>query len=167
MAALNNTQIAITVSNIAVVLGPAPPRNGMQPRTVKRKTMSAMIQGAADDSVQQNQADVRRGEGSTVPERLARTGSSQFHRPARTRRHRIGREVECGNPGAKHTMEFGAGTDDAKFRIEMRAGGGRRTRTFEAIRRLIYSQLPLPLGTLPRPSASGTDRPSGGGPDHG
>src|SRR3569623_604249 len=29
-------------------------------------------------------------------------------------------------------------------------GGGRRTRTFEAIRRLIYSQLPLPLGTLPR-----------------
>ena len=29
-------------------------------------------------------------------------------------------------------------------------GGGRRTRTFEVIRRLIYSQLPLPLGTLPR-----------------
>src|ERR1700692_2905898 len=28
-------------------------------------------------------------------------------------------------------------------------GGGRRTRTFEVIRRLIYSQLPLPLGTLP------------------
>src|SRR5579883_2025144 len=30
------------------------------------------------------------------------------------------------------------------------AGGGGRTRTFEAMRRLIYSQLPLPLGTLPR-----------------
>ena len=33
-------------------------------------------------------------------------------------------------------------------------GGGRRTRTFEVIRRLIYSQLPLPLGTLPRSTAS-------------
>ena len=33
-------------------------------------------------------------------------------------------------------------------------GGEGRTRTFEAIRRLIYSQLPLPLGTLPRPTAS-------------
>ena len=29
-------------------------------------------------------------------------------------------------------------------------GGGGRTRTCEVIRRLIYSQLPLPLGTLPR-----------------
>ena len=28
-------------------------------------------------------------------------------------------------------------------------GGGGRTRTYEAMRRLIYSQLPLPLGTLP------------------
>jgi hypothetical protein len=28
-------------------------------------------------------------------------------------------------------------------------GGGGRTRTCEAMRRLIYSQLPLPLGTLP------------------
>src|SRR4051812_29241383 len=34
-----------------------------------------------------------------------------------------------------------------------KAGGGRRTRTFEVIRRLIYSQLPLPLGTLPRSMA--------------
>jgi hypothetical protein len=33
-------------------------------------------------------------------------------------------------------------------------GGGRRTRTFEVIRRLIYSQLPLPLGTLPRSTPS-------------
>jgi hypothetical protein len=33
-------------------------------------------------------------------------------------------------------------------------GGGRRTRTFEVIRRLIYSQLPLPLGTLPRSTTS-------------
>jgi hypothetical protein len=32
-------------------------------------------------------------------------------------------------------------------------GGGGRTRTYEAIRRLIYSQLPLPLGTLPRRAA--------------
>ena len=33
-------------------------------------------------------------------------------------------------------------------------GGEGRTRTFEAIRRLIYSQLPLPLGTLPRPNSA-------------
>ena len=33
-------------------------------------------------------------------------------------------------------------------------GGGGRTRTYEAIRRLIYSQLPLPLGTLPRSEGS-------------
>ena len=46
-------------------------------------------------------------------------------------------------------------------------GGGRRTRTFEVIRRLIYSQLPLPLGTLPRlnpiaspPAEMAADRPS-------
>jgi hypothetical protein len=39
-----------------------------------------------------------------------------------------------------------------------KAGGGRRTRTFEVIRRLIYSQLPLPLGTLPRPNSIGTTR---------
>src|ERR1700745_1500344 len=32
-------------------------------------------------------------------------------------------------------------------------GGGGRTRTCEAMRRLIYSQLPLPLGTLPRSTA--------------
>jgi hypothetical protein len=32
-------------------------------------------------------------------------------------------------------------------------GGGGRTRTYEAMRRLIYSQLPLPLGTLPRSTA--------------
>ncbi len=34
--------------------------------------------------------------------------------------------------------------------LRVKAGGGGRTRTFEAMRRLIYSQLPLPLGTLPR-----------------
>src|SRR4051812_21294962 len=41
-------------------------------------------------------------------------------------------------------------------RVARRAkrGGGRRTRTFEVIRRLIYSQLPLPLGTLPRSTPS-------------
>src|ERR1700729_1809203 len=41
-------------------------------------------------------------------------------------------------------------------------GGGRRTRTFEVIRRLIYSQLPLPLGTLPRSTASEPHRRNGG-----
>src|ERR1019366_7203621 len=41
-------------------------------------------------------------------------------------------------------------------------GGGRRTRTFEVIRRLIYSQLPLPLGTLPRSTASQPNRRNGG-----
>ena len=39
-------------------------------------------------------------------------------------------------------------------RSRAKAGGGRRTRTFEVIRRLIYSQLPLPLGTLPRSTPS-------------
>jgi hypothetical protein len=35
--------------------------------------------------------------------------------------------------------------------LDLTADGGEgRTRTFEAMRRLIYSQLPLPLGTLPR-----------------
>src|SRR3984893_11921967 len=34
--------------------------------------------------------------------------------------------------------------------VRAKRGGGRRTRTFEVIRRLIYSQLPLPFGTLPR-----------------
>src|SRR5258708_40110766 len=41
-------------------------------------------------------------------------------------------------------------------------GGGRRTRTFEVIRRLIYSKLPLPLGTLPRSTASQPIRRNGG-----
>ena len=88
------------------------------------------------------------------PSGLRELAHPQSRRSARDRKHRIGREVECGNPGAKHPVEFGAGTNDAKFRIEMRVGGGRRTRTFEAIRRLIYSQLPLPLGTLPRSTPS-------------
>src|ERR1700676_3799247 len=43
------------------------------------------------------------------------------------------------------------------------SGGGRRTRTFEVIRRLIYSQLPLPLGTLPRSTASQPNRRNGAG----
>ena len=42
------------------------------------------------------------------------------------------------------------GLAQPKLAERAKAGGGRRTRTFEAIRRLIYSQLPLPLGTLPR-----------------
>ena len=48
-----------------------------------------------------------------------------------------------------------------------KAGGGRRTRTFEVVRRLIYSQLPLPLGTLPRPTASQAQPLGGGGSGHG
>jgi hypothetical protein len=36
-----------------------------------------------------------------------------------------------------------------------KAGGRGRTRTYEAMRRLIYSQLPLPLGTLSRPNSVG------------
>jgi hypothetical protein len=48
-----------------------------------------------------------------------------------------------------------------------KAGGGGRTRTCEAMRRLIYSQLPLPLGTLPRPnSVSKSSARSGGGQNH-
>ena len=43
-------------------------------------------------------------------------------------------------------------------RLETRDGGGGRTRTFEAMRRLIYSQLPLPLGTLPRSTAAQSRR---------
>lgn len=43
-----------------------------------------------------------------------------------------------------------------KVPARFKDGGGRRTRTFEAIRRLIYSQLPLPLGTLPRSPSSDT-----------
>src|SRR5580700_1213264 len=40
-------------------------------------------------------------------------------------------------------------TAEAEIRLAVLLGGGGRTRTYEAIRRLIYSQLPLPLGTLP------------------
>src|SRR6266480_2132101 len=50
-----------------------------------------------------------------------------------------------------------------KLAKRAKAGGGRRTRTFEVIRRLIYSQLPLPLGTLPRPNSIGTRPLNGGG----
>src|SRR5262245_12191492 len=61
------------------------------------------------------------------------------------------------------------------FADEMRAscgahssdGGGGRTRTCEVVRRLIYSQLPLPLGTLPRPnSVSNSSARGGGGQNH-
>ena len=47
-----------------------------------------------------------------------------------------------------------AGRSPAKRLGAKQDGGGGRTRTCEVIRRLIYSQLPLPLGTLPRPTAS-------------
>jgi hypothetical protein len=40
-------------------------------------------------------------------------------------------------------------TAEAEIRLAVLLGGGGRTRTYEAMRRLIYSQLPLPLGTLP------------------
>ncbi len=49
-----------------------------------------------------------------------------------------------------------------QFRERFQYGGGRRTRTFEAIRRLIYSQLPLPLGTLPRLTPSALVHRNGG-----
>ena len=67
------------------------------------------------------------------------------------------------------TPKNGASIDTQKsgalkinFLNEFKDGGGRRTRTFEVIRRLIYSQLPLPLGTLPRLTASQA-QPLGGG----
>ena len=44
------------------------------------------------------------------------------------------------------------------FRKYNQVGGGGRTRTCEAMRRLIYSQLPLPLGTLPRSTAAQSGR---------
>src|SRR6266851_9577237 len=46
------------------------------------------------------------------------------------------------------------GCQSCEARGAKQDGGGRRTRTFEVIRRLIYSQLPLPLGTLPRSTPS-------------
>src|SRR6059058_1113145 len=50
-----------------------------------------------------------------------------------------------------------AGCNPAKRLGAKQDGGEGRTRTFEAMRRLIYSQLPLPLGTLP---LSTTSRPA-------
>ena len=49
-------------------------------------------------------------------------------------------------------MKFEAtGEKRSAAQLDLTADGGEgRTRTFEAMRRLIYSQLPLPLGTLPR-----------------
>jgi hypothetical protein len=61
-------------------------------------------------------------------------------------------------------------TDKNGFIEIFQYGGGGRTRTCEVIRRLIYSQLPLPLGTLPRstaldrPDRPVTDRPWSGRP---
>src|SRR5213080_4371864 len=52
-----------------------------------------------------------------------------------------------------------AGCNPAKRLGAKQDGGEGRTRTCEAIRRLIYSQLPLPLGTLPRPTASANRPP--------
>jgi hypothetical protein len=53
--------------------------------------------------------------------------------------------------------------DFAKRFYAKQVGGEGRTRTFEAMRRLIYSQLPLPLGTLPLSTAS--QPPAGNGED--
>jgi hypothetical protein len=47
-------QIAIIASNIVIVLGPAISRNGMRPRTVKRKTAVPQIQRYAEDFQQQD-----------------------------------------------------------------------------------------------------------------
>ena len=53
-------------------------------------------------------------------------------------------QAGLGSPGT-------AGRVHGKIRsVRVKDGGGGRTRTCEAMRRLIYSQLPLPLGTLPR-----------------
>lgn len=51
---------------------------------------------------------------------------------------------------ASPPLLLGGNTID-RWQIDRLDGGGGRTRTCEAMRRLIYSQLPLPLGTLPRP----------------
>src|SRR6185437_7527266 len=54
-----------------------------------------------------------------------------------------------------HPASLSGGFQSCEARRAKQDGGGRRTRTFEVIRRLIYSQLPLPLGTLPRSTTSG------------
>jgi hypothetical protein len=51
---------------------------------------------------------------------------------------------------AGHASPFGSGVAAPRVARRAKRGGGGRTRTCEAMRRLIYSQLPLPLGTLPR-----------------
>ena len=53
--------------------------------------------------------------------------------------------------------------DFPKYACNHRMVGEEGLRTFEVIRRLIYSQLPLPLGTLPRPNSIGTHPLNGGG----
>src|SRR5947208_13990181 len=59
----------------------------------------------------------------------------------------------CASQGTGQRSTLGSRPAQALEKI----GGEGRTRTFEAMRRLIYSQLPLPLGTLP---LSTTSRPA-------
>src|SRR5258707_13421969 len=80
--------------------------------------------------------------GKTYPNRACL--ASRRTRPDR----RTGNKNTAGTNGMRiEAKKNGSGT---KIPEPFQYGGGRRTRTFEVIRRLIYSQLPLPLGTLPR-----------------
>lgn len=83
--------------------------------------------------------------------------------PARGNSERVGRLGAMGTTAgdliATRSVELQKKRSrNLKFRERFQNGGGRRTRTFEAIRRLIYSQLPLPLGTLPRMPSNVTHR---------
>src|SRR5258705_6429992 len=73
--------------------------------------------------------------------------------------------ISCATSSTSHDPSFAVWhrANPAKRLGAKQDGGGRRTRTFEAIRRLIYSQLPLPLGTLPRPNSIETHPLNGGG----
>lgn len=78
--ALRNPKIAVTVSNIVVVLGPAMSGNVMQPRTVKRKTSAITIQRGDGDFRQQvcGRTVRKRGhQGGVTPERASSSPCSR------------------------------------------------------------------------------------------
>jgi hypothetical protein len=87
------------------------------------------------------------------------SGVGQILRSASARSRMACRAAARAQRPAFALRGFGAA---ALLASRAKAGGGRRTRTFEVIRRLIYSQLPLPLGTLPRSTASQPTRRNGG-----
>ncbi len=70
--------------------------------------------------------------------------------PAKQKRHRRHRRHHSARDG--DGLFWAAGHRVTRVSVKQDGGGG-RTRTCEAMRRLIYSQLPLPLGTLPRSTA--------------